>query len=353
MSPILGVVIVTFNASDVIHSCLESLMAARNVDLRVVVVDNSSSDNTVECIRSWAKGESSLTRPSHLPFALGKLSKPVPLFETDGSDGPYRRNGVTLLHAGVNGGFAAGVNRGLEFLAQDTEVMRFWILNPDCVVPPNTPRAFAEHPEPEAGFALMGGRINYLSPSDKVQSDGGIIRALTGATANLNRGKLADVTQPPNSDEIDFVCGASMVASRQFYETVGSMSEQYFLYYEEVDWALRRDNLPLLWCDSAIVYHHVGSSIGSGYLSKKSTAFSVYFLYRSHILFVRKHFPSRLPFAYLWGIGKLLQLLLGGRINQAYALLCAINGLHPPKEILERLGSNTGLPPLSGPATAD
>ena len=341
--PILGVVIVSFNSSDVIHGCLESLLAASDVDLRVVVVDNASSDNTVECVQSWAKGAGPLTLPSHLPFVLEKVSKPVPFFETNGSDAPPLEKAVTLLHARANDGFAAGVNLGLAYLARDSEITRFWILNPDCLVPPETPRAFAEHPQPEGGFALIGGRIKYLSPPDRIQSDGGIIRPFTGVTMNINRGERDDEALAPGADKIDFICGASMVASRQFYEMVGPMSEDYFLYYEEVDWALRRANLPLQWCDKAIVYHHVGSSIGSGYLSKKSTAFSVYFLYRSHMLFVRKHFYLKFPLAYLWGAGKILQSLIGGHPNQAYALLCAINGLAPPRSILNRLNSQTKL----------
>ena len=337
MPPILGVVIVTFNASDVIHGCLESLMAARHVDLRVVVVDNAATDDTVEYVRRWSQGAKSLTMPSELPFSLGKVSKPIPFNETNGVDAPPCKKAVTLLHAGINGGFAAGVNKGLAYLAQDSEITRFWILNPDCVVPPDTPRAFADHPEPEGGFALMGGRIKYLAPPNLIQSDGGIIRPLTGVTMNLNRGEAEDATRP---SKLDFICGASMVASRQFYEMVGPMSEDYFLYYEEVDWAMQRRNLPLIWCDQAVAYHHVGSSIGSGYLSKGSNAFSVYFLYRSHILFVKKHFPWKLPFAYFWGVGKILQSMIRGRFYQVNALLRAINGLRPPPNVMAKLSAH-------------
>ncbi len=338
---VLGVVIVTFNSTEVIHGCLESLMAATDVNLRVVIVDNSSADDTVECIRFWMKRTKNFTLPSDLPFPLEKNSKSVPFFETDGSDAPPDKEAITLLHAGVNGGFAAGVNRGMAYLAQDLEITRFWILNPDCVVPPNTPKALAEHPEPDGGFALMGGRINYLFPPDKIQSDGGMIRPLTGVTVNLNRGRAEGSVVRQVQEKIDFICGASMVASRKFYELAGPMSEDYFLYYEEVDWALRRGNFPLLWCDTAPVYHHVGSSIGSGYLSRESTPFAIYFIYRSRLIFVRKHFPRRILLTYIWGLGKMIQLIIGKNIEQAYALICAIHGLPPPNSVRSRLSTET------------
>jgi len=341
MPPILGVVIVTFNSADVIEGCLESLLGAADTDLRVVVVDNASTDNTVEVVRSWADGTRAPSLPEGLPFELEDVVKPIALHEADGPPPSPGARAVTLLHAGMNGGYASGVNRGLAYLAQDQEITRFWILNPDCVVPPDTPKAFAEHPEPDGGFALMGGRIQYLTSPHLIQSDGGLIRRLTGVTVNANRGKDPKTARPPGEDGIDFICGASMVASRRFYEAVGPMSEDYFLYFEEVDWALQRRRLPLLWCDNAPVYHHVGSSIGSGFLAKASNAFSVYFLYRSHMLFVRKHFPARLPIAYLWGIGKLVQLLLRNNRLQAYALLRAIHGLPPSAELSARLTPET------------
>src|SRR6056297_2126602 len=197
---VLGVVIVTFNSADVIEGCLESLLVSGDIDLRVVVVDNASTDNTVDVVRAWADGAHTPSLPEGLPFAPKDVAKPISLYETDGSPTPPRSGTVTLLHAGMNGGFASGVNRGLAYLAQDQEIMRFWILNPDCVVPPDTPRAFAEHPEPEDGFALMGGRIQYLASPQLIQSDGGLIRRFTGVTVNVNRGKDPETAPPPAAE---------------------------------------------------------------------------------------------------------------------------------------------------------
>jgi len=128
-----------------------------------------------------------------------------------------------------------------------------------------------------------------------------------------------------------------MVASREFYQTVGPLSEDYFLYYEEVDWALRRGNLPLVFCPEALVYHHAGTAIGSPTTSKSASPFSIYFLYRSRMIFTRKHSLRTLPFVYLYAAAKTVQLTLKRQFEEAGALFCAINGLKPPKGTRARL----------------
>ena len=151
---------------------------------------------------------------------------------------------LSLIEGGVNAGFAAGVNKGLAYLSIRPEIDRFWVLNPDCAVPPGTALAFASESGPAQGFSVMGGRVIYLDNSNTIQIDGGWVNKRTGVTGNVNLGAPHSVP-PPDPAGFDFITGASMIVSRAFYEKAGPMSEDYFLYYEEVDWALRRGELPL------------------------------------------------------------------------------------------------------------
>lgn len=314
----LGVVLVAYNSADVILDCLETLLSAACVDrtdLRVVVVDNASPDDGVAAIRAWARGEVPYTPPGDLPFPHVPLPKPLP-------DG-----GPVILSAGVNGGFAAGVNIGLRHLFADPAIQRVWILNPDSVVPLGTPAAFACHdPGP---FALMGGRVLYYDPPGMIQIDGGTINRWTGVTGNLNLCAPYPQTLPPRTEEIQFITGASMVASRQFIERAGPMPEDYFLYYEEVDWALRRGDLPLILCQEAIVYHRAGTAIGSPTIGRPASPFSLYFKHRGRMRFVRRHFPWALPVALLYSFAKAAQLMLKGYVPGAATLLRASLGFGP------------------------
>ena len=272
----LGVVIVTFNAADVILDCLESLLASTGVGLHVVVVDNGSDDDTVLRLRQWASGQVPFEPSADLPLALSPFAKSVSL--------EAARPGlhlVRLIETGLNLGFAGGVNRGLAYLAALPEIDRIWILNPDSVVAPEAAAAFAAHPEPKGGFALIGGRVLYLDHPEIIQIDGGTVDRRTGVTGNIGLGANHATTPPPDPAALDFIMGGSMVVSRRFYTKAGPMPEEYFLYYEEVDWAMRRGDLPLLYCAEAIVYHRAGTAIGSPALGQFASPFSLYFKHRA------------------------------------------------------------------------
>jgi GT2 family glycosyltransferase len=333
--PNLGVVIVTFNSEDVILDCLESLLASNGVALTIVVVDNASEDTTVALLQDWAEGRHVYAAADEIPFPLQACAKPIALNGTN----QLPKHSLTLLQAGQNAGFAAGVNIGLEHLAALPAIDRFWVLNPDSLTPPLSAHAFATHPTPAKGFALMGSRVLYLDRPGVIQIDGGTINRRTGITGNIGLG-AAHLTQPaPDSAHLDFVMGASMVASRQFYERAGPMPEDYFLYYEEVDWALRRGDLPLVYCPGGIVYHRAGTAIGSATLNRPASAFSLYFKHRARMRFMRRYFPRAMIYAYGYSIAKAVQLLLKGYPVEARTLLGASFGRPPSAAIRARLSA--------------
>lgn len=334
--PHLGVVVVTFNAADVILDCLESLLAATGVVLQIVIVDNASTDGTVVLLQNWAMGQHPYRTPRDIPFKLVPCLKPIALND-EGASTSKGRHQVILIEAGINGGFAAGVNRGLSCLARMSEVDRFWVLNPDSVVPPETPAAFAKMPAPEGGFALMGGRVLYLDGTETIQIDGGTINWHTGVTSNINLGRPHATTQPPILTEIEFVTGASLVASREFYHTAGPMKDDYFLYYEEVDWSLRRGPLPLIYCPRGVVYHRAGTAIGSPTLGRPASIFSLYFKHRGRLRFMRRFCRRGLPGAYAYSLAKATQLLFKGYPAEAWTVLVASLDGPPPKTVLKRL----------------
>ncbi|WP_392336683.1 glycosyltransferase family 2 protein [Loktanella salsilacus] len=343
----LGVVVVTFNADDVILDCLESLLASQGVGLDIVVVDNASTDATLTTLRDWASGAQSYTVPSDMPFALMPASKPVALLKSGTDTWARQDHSVTLIEAGVNGGFAAGVNRGLVELAARPQIDRFWVLNPDSAVPPDTAAAFATFDTP--AFALMGGRVLYYDDPETIQMDGGTVNQKTGVTGNLGLSLSPNDCLPPKIMDVDFISGASMVASRKFYETIGPMPEDYFLYYEEVDWALQRGDLPLVYCPDAIVYHKAGTAIGSPTLNRPASPFSFYFKHRARMRFMRRFFPRNVPIALAYSVAKAAQLTLKGYRKEANALMLASLNRQPPADIRNVLSEEAAA--LAFPAT--
>ena len=80
---------------------------------------------------------------------------------------------------------------------------------------------------------------------------------------------------------------------------VGLMEEDYFLYYEEIDWAIRggESGWSQSFCTEAVVYHKQGASTGS----KRSfnSAISDFYSVRNRILLAKRFFPFTLPTLYL------------------------------------------------------
>lgn len=310
----LGVVIVTYNSSDVIRDCLDTLLSgAEDVTLRVVVVDNASPDKTIDVIEAWASGEDHYTLPADLPFTTTLFPKPV-----SSALEPNEGGSLHVIRNEINGGFAAGVNIGLAHLAKFPRIDRFWVLNPDCVVSPGTPGALLRH-DP-GRFSIMGGRVTYYDRPDMVQMDGGRINRWTGVTSNINLYASIEETSPPDPATIDFITGASMVASREFYEAAGPLPEEYFLYYEEVEWAMRRGHLPLAICPTARIYHKTGTSIGSPTHGRIASPFSLYFKHRARIRFVRRYLGASLFAAWAYTLAKAGQYWLKGWKPEAWAI---------------------------------
>ena len=317
----IGVVIVTFNSTDVIVDCLDALLAQTGGRPRVVVVDNASSDETVETVRRWGAGGG---------VALSEHPSGDRVTEAGLGD-------VALLHSSVNLGFAGGINLGLAFLAGLGSIDHFWVLNPDAAPDPGATTAILAMAAKEPGYGLMGGRVCYAAPPNLIQMDGGTVNFWTGVTGNVNLGKPAAEAVLPGADEVDFISGASMVASRRFYESVGPMREDYFLYYEETDWAMRRGDLPMVVAPGLVVYHHAGTAIGSPTLDRMASPFSFWFKYRGRTMFIRRFNPVALPVTLADAVAKAVQILLKGARPQAVALLRGALCLPPPKEVRDRL----------------
>ena len=327
----IGVVVVTFSSADVIAGCLDSLVAQDGARPTVVVVDNASTDTTLSELRAWAAARCG-------DAGRAVMQEIGPGVATAELDGPQ----VILLHSGANRGFAGGVNLGLALLARRPGIKHFWILNPDACADPKAAQSILAAARQTPDYGMMSGRICYAEPPFHIQSDGGTINWWTGVTGNINARLRADTAVLPDARVVDFVCGANMVASRRFYETVGPMQEDYFLYYEEVDWAVRGGVLPLIVAPGFVAHHHAGTSIGSQTPTRIATPFSIWFLYRGRMRFVRRFHPLALPITLAYATAKAGQLFLKGAYPQAVTLLGAIFGLPAPKAIRSRLSAEAG-----------
>jgi GT2 family glycosyltransferase len=179
---------------------------------------------------------------------------------------------VELLELQQNRGFAAGNNRALErILAGSQAPDLILLLNPDTIVRPGGIAALVAFMEEHPEVGIVGSRLENLDGSAqrsafRFHSVWGEVD--TGARwAPISRLLANFVVAPETPREaqpIDWVCGASMMVRRQVFSDIGLLDENFFMYYEEVDFCRRaRSSGWNCWYQPASrVVHLVGQASG-------------------------------------------------------------------------------------------
>lgn len=313
-----GVVLVAFNSGPLLQDCVQSVLASHGADLRILVVDNGSTDDTLERFLASDPGASA-SRHSRQPDTIAP-------------------GHVAVWQLEHNYGFAGGVNHGVRAFMAMEDVDYIWILNPDAQAQPQTAAVLEARARELGTFGVLGGRVCYEADSDLIQTDGGRVSRWTGVCSLFNNRQPASTTPLPDKEALDFISGAHMFVSKDFVRQAGEMPEAYFLYYEETDWCLQHGDLTLEMVPGAEVYHVGGATIGSKTTTQSISPLSAYFLARSRMLFMRKFYPLGLPVSFAYTAAKGLKLLASGERPAAIATLRGILGLPPSAELRAKIG---------------
>ena len=290
----IAVVILNWNGWRDTLECLESVYQSQSVSLRVIVCDNGSQDDSLAKIAAWAQG--TLHAPVQASFLTGgatAIAKPVAFAQYD--RGQAETGGVAseqaplvLIQTGANLGFAGGNNVGLRYCLTHGGFDYVWILNNDTAVERHALAHLVERMQADPRVGMCGSKLIFYHRPDMVQAYGGsAFDPRLGVVRPLGQFQpTSAVCRPAEIEkETAYVVGASMLVSTQFLKAVGLMSEDYFLYFEEIDWAFRaRGQFTLAYSDPSVVYHKEGGSIGSSSTGEPSVT-STRYLYRNRVLF--------------------------------------------------------------------
>ena len=221
------VVVVTYESETHIDGCLGALAAdLLSPTFEVLVVDNASTDRSVEIADGWAQ-----------------------------RDSRFR-----VLCSGTNRGYAGGVNLALPMIGSDL----FAVLNPDCRVRPGWlgPLIAALGECPEA--AVVNPLILLSGDPSQVNSAGQNIH-VTGLGFNRLLGHPAKGVSP-DVVSVPGLHGAAFVIRRRCLEEVGGWDESGFLYHEDValSWLMRLRGYDILCAPSSIVEHDYVLSMTAG-----------------------------------------------------------------------------------------
>jgi len=294
-------------------ACIDSLLAL-DADLAVIVVDNDSGDGSLERITAHAEATTAARGYTLItPAAIG-------------GQRPDQR-WMTVLSSGRNGGYAFGNNVGIRLALQAADCRYVWILNADVVVPAvSALNSLVAMMEADPAIGIGGAKVVYAGDPDVVQTLGGGTVDRRGQTHQLGQGQRSDlpVDEAAVAAQLDYINGACSFVRRSLIEDIGLMAEDYFLYFEEVDWFARaRGRFRLGFAADAVVLHHVGKSIGTSDSTGRS-ALSTYYMTSSRLRFCRRFMRGAVPHVIRDMAMEIARNLRHRRIRQALAIACVL-----------------------------
>jgi GT2 family glycosyltransferase len=332
----IGVVVLQYGRWRDTIACLQSLAPAVEQGLaRIIVVDNASPDDSVDQLERWIRGDHTpLARPVHdtvaahwWPLSGAPASWAMRTAPDNAPREPQHTRAAepwTLIAAQTNRGFAAGMNHGIRLALDDPTVDAVWLLNNDTVVAPDAiaaARRAIDASPPETG--QWGTTVCYYDRPTIVQSIGWCRwNAWLATSHRVHDG--ASLAQPLSREvrHPGYVYGASWILNASALREVGLLSEEGFLYGEELDWSRRaapRWQSRLI--ADAVVWHREGATVGAGLASARSRSeFADLCGISARLRVSHRFFPARLPTVYSSVLGAVLNRARRGDFRRALRL---------------------------------
>jgi N-acetylglucosaminyl-diphospho-decaprenol L-rhamnosyltransferase len=308
-TPKLVIVIVSYDNPTDVDRCLRSLARSAWTDFEIFVCENAGQQAMVRLLAFLTGLDGPLEKADGILGALdepkGRLTRVVRCRFRGGAT-------VVRLAAGIsNLGYAGGVNAWLERLTLIAGWEAALVLNPDTVVESNCLKELLA--KASEGFGMVGGTLVFDDTPDRISNYGLHWSCWTGRTIAVGRDSRAG-SVPPNAllAKIDAISGACMLVTRAFVNQVGLMTEDYFLYMEDLDWGRRRGSHKIGFAVTAVVRHAGGTSIGSATDPKARSPLAVYLAARNSILFSRRWAGWLWPLHFAVGILYVFRYLLCG-----------------------------------------
>ena len=255
----LSVVIVNYNVRYFLHTCLQSVLkAAEGLDAEIIVVDNASSDDSVDMLKS---------------------------------DFPS----VRLLVNRENVGFSRANNQAIS-VSKGQYVL---LLNPDTIIPEDCLSScltyMDEHEDSGGlGVKMIDGSGTFLPESKRgLPTPWVAFYKISGLSRVFPRSKRfgkyhLGYLNEDETNEIEVLSGAFMFLRKSLLNKIGGLDESFFMYGEDIDLSYRitQAGFKNIYFPENQIIHFKGES------TKKSSVNYVLVFYRAMIIFAKKHFKQ-------------------------------------------------------------
>ena len=241
-NPKVSIVILNWNGKKDTIECLDSLKKITYKNYEVILVDNGSTDGSVECLKQLCSGIEFIENEKNLGCAEG--------------------NNVAVRRAVV---------RGTDYVL---------LLSNDTVVHPNFLTELVNVLKNDSSIGIVGPTVYYYSVKDRIQSAGGRICWYRGQTPHFTN---KDDIKFSQTRDVDYIMGCALLARSELFKKIGYINKDYFAYWEETDWCARakKAGYRIVHVPTAKIWHKGEAT------SKKISGFYEYHMTRNMFWFMK------------------------------------------------------------------
>lgn len=245
--PMVSIIVLNWNGKEETIECIESLKNIKYPNYEVIVVDNGSTDGSVEI-----------------------LSKKYP--------------NIKFIKNKENLGYAEGNNIGIRQAIKNKSIYVL-LLNNDTVVDPNLLNELVNVAENDEKIGVVGPTIYNYNNKNKIQSCGAKLNWYTSKTKLLRENEIEDGKSNEIVD-VDYVSGCAFLVKCELFKKIGFLCKDYFAYREEVELcvrAKRNASYKIVCAQKAKIWHkgHVSSN--------KLSGFAEYHITRNNFWFMKQY----------------------------------------------------------------
>ncbi len=281
----IGIVTITYNSAQVIEPFMECVMRQTHSDFLLYIIDNVSSDNTLELLRR------------------------------------FKDERIILLANEQNVGVAAGNNQGIRQAIQDgcEEIL---IVNNDVEFEDTLLEKLSRQLV-ELNCSLVAPKMMYYPETNLIWWAGTKFKEKEGCMTNHIGIQQEDKRQYDTTEQMDYAPTCCVLLKKEVIDDIGFMDEKYFAYYDDTDFFYRiykQGKHHLFYFPFVKFYHKVGglSNMKEGNAKKfKFNDFYIHLITRNHVYYLRKQKQWRAWYNILYFFFRMnLRFLFSGKYHR-------------------------------------
>jgi len=291
--PKVSVIILNWNGWQDTLECLESIYQISYSNYDVVLVDNNSTDDSIEKIKNYCKGQLEI-ESKYLSYQ--RKNKPITIIEykeeevkTINSQNysliieANKTKILYLIKNPKNYGFAKGNNIGIDYALKILDPDYILLLNNDTVVDPEFMLELVLTGESNDKIGFVGAKTYFYNHENVLQAAGGGDVDFKHGIVNEIASNIVDNGDYDSYIEIDFVGGVCLMCKRGVIDTIGLLNPLYFMYWEDVNWCLKglKYGYKSVYAFKSRIWHKYGTSSESD--------FKIYYLNRNRIYTIKEY----------------------------------------------------------------